>query len=1129
MATITHEITLEVGSSSLPFYKYMKEGDGGSIYFRITLMANGVQFTPASGDTAYIRVLKADGNSCMNEATINNDGTITACITQQMTAAPGTAKADIVITAQDESSISTATFFLDVDIAPLGESIESTSEVLFLASLVSRGEYILGEYDSAIGEITEAKNSAIAAAAVELTEMVEAAEDDIEDAADDALRDIGDAADTATGSINQKAAQVQQIATDADSVAAQALTKAGNAENATAEFAALVETVQMQIQELTRKMADRINDGYVENGIGYFTSDGEIIFQMTGMGGGGGGGGGSSGNNAVLTVTNNSGWISSTVATGGSCTATLNWSSIEDELPTGNGTLKVTVNGIVKLTQEVAQGDVSVNLASYCGTGSNVCRVQISDVYGNARTINFTVTVVELTISSTFDAGAIYTGPFSFPYTPVGAVAKTVYFYLDGSLLGTQQTSVSGRQMTYAIPAQNHGAHTLRVYFEATVNSETVRSNELYFEFIAVNALDNTVIIASDFRQTTATQYETLSIPYRVYTPDSLTSAVSLYAGSVKIADLTVDRTTQTWNYRADDYGSLTLYIMSGNVIKQFTLTVSESEIDVQAETDSLALFLTSAGRSNNELNPGTWEDEDNDISCVMTGFNFVSDGWINDSDGYTALRVSGDARVTIPYQPFASDFRTTGKTIEIEFATRNILNYDAPIISCMSGGRGFQLTAQKAALYSEQSEIYTQYKEDEHVRIAFVAEKRSENRLLAIYINGVMSGVVQYAEDDDFSQAVPVNISIGSNSCMTDIYNIRVYDNDLNRFQIVDNWIADTQDIDDMIDRYTRNNIFDAYGNIVIRNLPGNLPYLILEAAELPQYKGDKKTVTGTFVAPDDTSRSFTFTGAQADVQGTSSQYYPRKNYKIKFKGGFTMTATGAAASTFRMRNNSIPTDTFTFKTDFASSEGTNNVELVRLYNGACPYQTPAQEEDSRIRQGIDGFPIVVFWHDTTTDTTTFIGKYNFNNDSGTAEVYGFEDGDESWEIRDNTSARALWKSADFSGTAWKADFKPRYPDTDPEYEDTAQLAEFAAWAVSTDTTAATGNALPQSVTYDGTTYTNDTAAYRLAKFKAEAGDYMEMQSALFYYLFTEAFLMVDSRAKNAFPSFIGEEISNE
>ena len=110
--------------------------------------------------------------------------------------------------------------------------------------------------------------------------------------------------------------------------------------------------------------------------------------------------------------------------------------------------------------------------------------------------------------------------------------------------------------------------------------------------------------------------------------------------------------------------------------------------------------------------------------------------------------------------------------------------------------------------------------------------------------------------------------------------------------------------------------------------------------------------------------------------------------------------------------------------------------------------------------------------------------------------------------------------------GAAALRDIGYHFPDTDPAYEDATQLAEFASFLVSTDQEQATGNALPESVTYGDVTYTNDTAEYRLAKFKAEIGNYTELQSAMFYYLFTELFLMVDSRAKNAFPSFIGTEV---
>lgn len=918
-----------------------------------------------------------------------------------------------------------------------------------------------------------------------------------------------------------KEAEITAIKTAADATAAQALATAQNASNEAAETTSHLNTVDRRLDDIQAALDSKFDNAYLEDGYQYFEANNQMVCGPLGPFAGGGGGGGGT-NNAILTVSNTSGWLNKTISEGSSCVISMEWSSLEDQLPTGNGTLRIFVNGSVRATQDIRQGAITAELKSYLSAGSNVVRATVSDVYGNARTINYSISVVSVSITSSFDATVAYNSLIPFPYTPVGAVSKTVHFFMDGTEVGQQTTTVSGRQMTYTFPAQSHGAHTIRCYFEAEINGETVRSNELFYNIICVVDGNTNVIITSRFTATEADQYDSIVLPYIVYDPSGLTADVTISANGTQLASLTVDRTEQSYTYRADEYGTLVLSIKSGSTTKSFTITVNESEIEAEAETEDLVLHLSSQGRSNAEENPGTWVY--NGIAATFTGFNFTSDGWQSDPDGITVLRVGGSARLTIPYKPFASDFRGTGKTIEVEFATREVRNYDAVIFSCTSGGRGLSITAQRAALASEQSSISTQYKEDEHVRLAFVCEKRSENRLLLIYINGIASGVVQYPEDDDFSQTTPVGITVGSSDCVIDLYRIRVYDNDLTRYQVLTNYIADTQVGSLMAERYRHNDVYDAYGNVVISKLPNDLPYLVLEGPELPQYKGDKKTIDGYYVDPASTSKSFTFTGAQVDVQGTSSQYYPRKNYKIKFNNGFVL-GTGETVSKYAMNSDAIPVKTFTFKADVASSEGANNVELVRLYESACPYKTPAQVANPKVRQGIDGFPIVVFYNDGSN--ILFVGKYNFNNDKGTEDVFGFESGDESWEIKNNTGSRVIWKSADYSGTDWLNDFEARYPDTDPAYVNPARLQELASWVVSTDPEQATGSALPSSVTYGETTYTSDTADYRLAKFKAEASNYLEIQSALFYYLFTELFLMVDSRAKNAFPSFMGSEVS--
>lgn len=884
-----------------------------------------------------------------------------------------------------------------------------------------------------------------------------------------------------------------------------------------------VEELTSKVRDLELGMLKKVDDAYVAEGYLYMTADGEVVVGPLGpFSGSGGGGGGEDTNAAKLTVTNLTGWLSKLMSYGESCRITVDWSSIEDEMPTGDGTATVIVNGVSKLVRSVQQGNVTIDIAPYLGTGSNSVRFKITDVYGNARTINFSISMVALTLTSSFDPSSPFQSSITFPYVPSGNVEKTVHFIVDGTEIGTATTTVSGRQLTYVIPQQSHGAHSLRVYFDAAIEGQEVVSNELYYDLICIDPTSTVPIIASPFASASTTQYSLLPINYYVYTPNQLTSDVTLKANGQTVATLTVDRTQQTWSYRVLSVGELTLQIVSGSASKTFVLEAGESDVTARAETQDLALYLTSEGRSNNEAHPETWSY--NDISATLTGFNFSSDGWVQDEDVNTVLRVTGNARVTIPYQIFANDFRGTGKTIEFEFATRDVRDYDAVILSCWSENRGIKLTPQKMTIKSEQSELDVQYKEDEHVRVSFVIQKRSENRLLFCYLNGIISAVTQYPDADDFQQITPVGISIGSSDCTTDIYNIRVYDNNLTRYQMLDNWIADTPNVDTMLSRYRHNNVFDEYGQIVISKLPNDLPYLILEGPTLPQFKGDKKTMSGSYTNPLDNSKSFTFTGAQVDVQGTSSQYYPRKNYKIKFKNGFVIN--GSQGDNYAINSSAIPTNTFTFKADVASSEGANNVELARLYNDACPYKTSAQVENAKIRQGIDGFPIVIFWNNGTD--TVFIGKYNFNNDKGTPEVFGFVEGDESWEIKNNTSDRVIWKNADYSGSAWLDDFEARYPDEDPAYEDPTQLAEFASFLVSTDRTQATGNALPATVTYNGVTYTSDTAEYRLAKFKAEIGDYTELQSAMFYYLFTELFLMVDSRAKNAFPSFMGGVLSD-
>ena len=1103
----------------------VKRGDTNSRLLLITLSENGVPYHISPECYAVFTAEKPDGNIVFNHCAIDGDQ-ISYVLTPQTVAAEGRLDCEIKLYGADDKLITSPCFDIIVrdTVYNEGDEIESEKEVDALTHLISEATTVVTAGKAAN---EESKNliADLEAKQDELNQKVENASDSANVAYE--LAQVALASKNAAGASAETAVASAETAMESKETAvASAETAVESANSATAsataakasEDAAKKHADTVNPEEIDAKIAAKADDLYFdpETSLLYLMSEGQIV--GTGVQVATTGGGGSGTLSYLISMTNLLESRVITVSEGTKVELKFTYASVDEEgYDDGPGIGKLVVNNATKDTFTVVQGENTKDITPFLSAGSNTVKVQVENSENAKKTLTYTITVAAAYMTSAFDVSAPFTGEIPFIYTPTGIADKIIHFELDGAEIGTALVTASGRQQTYTIPAQSHGSHILRAWFECEIEGAPVTSNVISFALICIEEGKTDPIIAtSTDLQANVEQYTNIVTKYRVYNPAGLTAAITLEANGEVVKNLTVDRTEQTWTYRPTAVGKLTQTIRCGDEYVSWTQTVTESTIKVEAETEALALHLSSYGRSNNEENPGVWES--GHVSAEFQNFNFVSDGWKQDEDDNTVLRVTGDARLHIPYRMFAYDFRTTGKTIEFEMATREVLNYDAEVVNCFSGDRGFTITAQQLKLASEQSQMGTRYKEDEHLRVTFVVEKRSANRLLLCYINGIMSGAAQYPTDDDFSQADPVGITIGSNDCTTDLYNIRVYDNDLTRYQVLDNWIADTQNPEDRMDRYLRNGIYDAYGRVVISQLPTDLCYMILECSALPQFKGDKKTCNGSFVDLMHPERSFTFRNAEIDVQGTSSQYYYVKNYKIKFKNGFILSD-GSTVTVYQMNDEAVPVNTFTMKADVASSEGAFNVVLAMLYDDLCPYKTPAQLADPRIRQTIEGFPMVMFWNNG--NETKFLGKYNFNNDKGTEEVFGFQTGDESWEILQNGTDRVGWHSADFSGDGWKTDFEARYPDKNTNI---TRLQALAQWLVSTDTAQATGNAITP-VTYGGVEYTTDTAEYRLAKFSAELSDHFIEEAVIFYYLFTEMFLCIDQREKNAFPTYIASE----
>jgi hypothetical protein len=269
-------------------------------------------------------------------------------------------------------------------------------------------------------------------------------------------------------------------------------------------------------------------------------------------------------------------------------------------------------------------------------------------------------------------------------------------------------------------------------------------------------------------------------------------------------------------------------------------------------------------------------------------------------------------------------------------------------------------------------------------------------------------------------------------------------------------------------------------------------MPYAVVEVFSdddlLPYYKGDKKAVSVKFVnpyldylynnrdtfgwSPEKTeafnsvylhscpSFEFSSTEKNFNVQGTSSQGYPRRNYKL----GTKLTKNGDPTKNYWKYTNGpqtgeeigknwymdsdLPADKFCWKADYMESSGSYNTGFANfvsilyehhpLYNLLKDTDYVKETDYDRYRTTIYGFPMLVFQkrqvgNTDGTDRYEFVGKYNFNLDKSSNSRYGFELGiphpftpgkinevAECWELTNNQGTYCAFDSA------WPGDTEP-------------------------------------------------------------------------------------------------------
>lgn len=938
------------------------------------------------------------------------------------------------------------------------------------------------------------------------------------------------------------------------------------------------DNLEGRVKKLEENPASTEYDVDYADNIFYWKENGETVKTFTIQGGGGGG-------TTTSTMTIERVTPADAIfLLGNKAVIEYTWSSVDNVGDsTGIGTAVWKVDNTTVSTLTVGQGRNSIDLTEFLKTGTNSIRLSITDSVGTLSTKTWTITIVDFKLESSFDDTLFYSDEVSFRYIPYGNINKTVHFILDGVELDSVNTTASGRQLSYVLTKQSHGAHLLKVYMTATVNNQAIQSSTIIKDIIWVDPDERTPIIGCAMQEFTTQQYHATNIPYVVYDPDHNPATVKLAVNGNTVSTLSVNRTVQTWSYKSSDVGSHDLTISCRKVTKILKANIEKLDIDVEPVTANLEFDFNPTGYSNSDTNR-LWSDKNhsNIAMTVSDNFDWSNGGYQIDKDGNQYFCVKAGTTVKINYNLFGIDPKQTGSEFKVVFKTTNVRDASATFLSCINkkdaNPVGLEMNVHEANIYSSTSSLYFPYSEEDIIEYEFninALDTKTDGAtsIIMTYEDGVGGRPMIYNDVHRLYQYEPLPITIGCDDCDVHIYRMKAYSASLTDTDILANFIADARDADDMIARFERNQIYDENNSLTPESVAKACPDLRIIKIEAPHFTNDKKdfvkntSMQCIYTNGDPVLDNWKFTNCYHAGQGTTSNEYGfaarnidviccfdgehQVNSKITLDpdyktilelgdGSKTIDGTGKISLT----RNSIPNNWWNFKVNVASSEMTNNALLQKRFNDYLPYSNPATRKDPKVKNSMEFVNCVIFLKESDPDVSTHREFqdtdwhfYSLGNmgDSKKTDVTRAYDPDDMKEFCIEISDNTLPNSAFQTGVI-NPDGTIKYPITKTEWKtgNTAYDNLYNNWdgsfefrydccGDSKDGTAISTDEVKEKIRTNNRQIWRDFYEFVITSsdedFVAHLGDWMIEEAAEYLYLFTLRYTMIDNRAKNVFP----------
>lgn len=353
--------------------------------------------------------------------------------------------------------------------------------------------------------------------------------------------------------------------------------------------------------------------------------------------------------------------------------------------------------------------------------------------------------------------------------------------------------------------------------------------------------------------------------------------------------------------------GDYTLSFVTNNN-KELSYQLQINKIGDILELDSnIAISLHAKGQSKSSIKEWSYGSYKTSFSY----FDWSGNGWDQD-----VLKINNGARADINFHPFA----TNGFTVSFKFQAEYGAENDRLIYCGNDTSTFFAIYPEKAIFKVNGVQIQTEYNSTDVHEITFVRYLYGNGTyLISIYVDGVCQKTAAVTADNNNSfTPLLSDITLTAAESNLLVYDIMGYAKALSFYKIQAIYNYNTSNATAALNYVKAQNILtsavlgDNTNTVKISNLPIGARYMVISSfgeddAEpwrtITSYTGDTAEVSKKirhavgnikFIEKIDNEgtpspRNFCVDRATLSAQGTSSMYYPIKNFRIYFKKTIT------------------------------------------------------------------------------------------------------------------------------------------------------------------------------------------------------------------------------------------------